>query len=135
MRHTLTRLLAGNPSIALIEPQPYSRFVALLMHSRLILSDSGGVQEEGLALGKKVLVVRQKTERPEGLAKGLLQIVGVDRTTITEVVSQAWGLTDAATGRPFIRAANPFGDGRAAERIAALIAQELGVPKIKRDSR
>ena len=91
VRQTLTTRLAQNPSIALIEPQPYSRFVALLMHSRLILSDSGGVQEEGLALGKKVLVVREKTERSEGLADGLLQIVGVDRAAIMEAVSQAWG--------------------------------------------
>jgi UDP-N-acetylglucosamine 2-epimerase (non-hydrolysing) len=111
--------LGAIENIRLIAPQPYSEFVALLAACRIALSDSGGVQEEAPSLGKPVLVMRDTTERPEGIAAGTAKLVGADAATIIAEVSRL--LEDAAAYRAMSEAVNPYGDGHAAERILAAI--------------
>ena len=114
------RLLAGSPHIHLIPPQDYLPFVYLMTCAHLILTDSGGIQEEAPSLGKPVLVMRQTTERPEALDAGTVRLVGTDAALI---VSQACRLLDDATAyQAMARAHNPYGDGQAAGRIAGVIA-------------
>jgi UDP-N-acetylglucosamine 2-epimerase (non-hydrolysing) len=115
----VNRRLGTIENIRLIAPQPYSEFVALLAACRLALSDSGGVQEEAPSLGKPVLVMRDTTERPEGIAAGTAKLVGADAATIIAEVSRL--LEDATAYRAMSEAVNPYGDGRAAERILAAI--------------
>lgn len=108
-----------HPNIHLIEPVDYLPFVYLMNRSFLIITDSGGVQEEAPTLGKPVLVMRDTTERPEALAAGTVKLVGTDRKTI--VRETAILLTDPAKYREMSMAHNPYGDGTAAERIANLL--------------
>jgi UDP-N-acetylglucosamine 2-epimerase (non-hydrolysing) len=115
----VNRRLGGTENIRLIEPQPYSEFVALLAACRLALSDSGGVQEEAPSIGKPVLVMRDTTERPEGIAAGTAKLVGADATKIIAETSRL--LEDAAAYRAMSEAVNPYGDGHAAPRILAAI--------------
>ena len=111
--------LAGIDNVRLIAPQPYRPFVALMRAARLILSDSGGVQEEAPSLGVPVLVMRDTTERPEGVSAGVVRLVGTDPARI---VAEASGLLeDADAHARMSRAANPYGDGRAAARIADVL--------------
>lgn len=117
------RKLGEVTNIRLIDPQPYREFVALLDQCRLVLTDSGGVQEEGPSLGKPVLVMRDSTERPEGLAAGTVRLVGTDAPTIIAEVSRL--LTDQNAYRQMAEATNPYGDGHAAGRIVAAIEHEL----------
>jgi UDP-N-acetylglucosamine 2-epimerase (non-hydrolysing) len=102
-------------NIKLIEPQPYSTFVALMNASRLLLTDSGGVQEEAPGLGKPVLVMRDTTERPEGVEAGTVKLVGANEERIVSEVSRL--LTDQAAYDRMANAVNPYGDGKAAGRI------------------
>ncbi len=116
VRSALEVALAGRANIALLPPLTYPDFVALLDHCTLVLTDSGGVQEEAPALGKPVLVLRETTERPEGVAAGTARLVGTDPA---QIVSAACELLDSpATYAAMSQAHNPYGDGRAAERIA-----------------
>jgi UDP-N-acetylglucosamine 2-epimerase (non-hydrolysing) len=115
------RRLGQIENIRLIEPQPYAEFVALLAASRLALSDSGGVQEEAPSLGKPVLVMRDTTERPEGIAAGTARLVGADAEAIVRETTRL--LTDEAAYRAMSEAVNPYGDGHAAERIVRAIEQ------------
>jgi UDP-N-acetylglucosamine 2-epimerase (non-hydrolysing) len=115
------RRLGHIENIRLIEPQPYSEFVALMAGCRLALTDSGGVQEEAPSLGKPVLVMRDTTERPEGVAAGTAQLVGADANKIVAEASKL--LTDEVVYRSMAEAVNPYGDGRAAQRILAAIEQ------------
>lgn len=115
--------LAGLRNVALIPPQEYRTFVALMRHSRLLLTDSGGVQEEAPSLGKPVLVMRDTTERPEGVEAGTVQLVGADAARIVSEVSRL--LTDAAAYQAMSEAKNPYGDGHAAERILSTILRFL----------
>ena len=117
----MNRRLGATENIRLIEPQPYSEFVALLAACRLALTDSGGVQEEAPSLGKPVLVMRDTTERPEGVAAGTAKLVGADADTIIAETSRL--LEDAAAYRAMAEAVNPYGDGHAAPRILAAIEQ------------
>lgn len=119
VRGPLQRRLAGLASVALVEPLDYPDFTRLLSVARLILTDSGGVQEEAPALGTPVLVLRDTTERPEGVAAGTARLVGTDPARI--VAEAARLLDDPAAHRAMARAHNPYGDGRAAARIAALL--------------
>jgi len=119
LRQRATRELEGQERIRLIEPLAYSQFVQLLQQSTLILSDSGGVQEEAPALGIPVLVLRDSTERPEAVDAGVAQLVGTDATRIVDTATRL--LTDRAAYDQMARKVNPFGDGRAAMRIAAEI--------------
>ncbi len=111
--------------VHLIEPQGYREFVALMKRSYLILTDSGGVQEEAPALGKPVLVLRDETERPEAVAAGTVQLVGTRCGAICEAVESL--LNDPARYRLFSTIINPYGDGWAADRIARIIARSLGL--------
>jgi UDP-N-acetylglucosamine 2-epimerase (non-hydrolysing) len=100
--------------IDLIDPQPYDSFVRLMMESRVIISDSGGVQEEAPSLGKPVLVVREATERPEATFSGRNRIVGRTRRAVQKALQRSWSEPQFSGPLP---APNPYGDGRAAERI------------------
>ncbi|QGN54939.1 non-hydrolyzing UDP-N-acetylglucosamine 2-epimerase [Novosphingobium sp. Gsoil 351] len=112
--------LAGLDNIALIEPLDYPHFARLMAISTLLLTDSGGVQEEAPALGKPVLVMRETTERPEGIEAGTARLVGTDPGRIVAETFRL--LDDEAAYAAMARAHNPFGDGRAAGRIVELLA-------------
>jgi UDP-N-acetylglucosamine 2-epimerase (non-hydrolysing) len=115
--------LGGVDNIRLIAPQPYSSFVALLHACRLVLTDSGGVQEEAPSLGKPVLVMRDTTERPEGVEAGTVRLVGARADRIVREVSRL--LTDTWAYAAMALAANPYGDGHAAPRIVERVRQHL----------
>ena len=105
----------------IIPPQEYLDFVSLLASAHLVLTDSGGVQEEAPALGKPVLVMRETTERPEGVEAGTALLVGANADRIVSETNRL--LDDHDHYQAMSRAHNPFGDGRASERIARIIAQ------------
>lgn len=109
------RILAGVPAIHLIEPQDYLPFVYLMDKSSLIITDSGGVQEEAPSLGKPVLVMRDTTERPEAVDAGTVKLVGTDTAAIVAEASILLDNTEAY--QVMARAHNPYGDGKAAQRI------------------
>lgn len=109
------RILAGVPAIHLIEPQDYLPFVYLMDKSSLIITDSGGVQEEAPSLGKPVLVMRNTTERPEAVDAGTVKLVGTDTAAIVAEASILLDNTEAY--QAMARAHNPYGDGKAAQRI------------------
>ena len=116
--------LAGLDNVALIEPLDYPHFARLLGLAEIMLTDSGGVQEEAPALGKPVLVMRETTERPEGVVAGTARLVGTDEDRIvTEIFTL---LDDKAAYEAMARAHNPFGDGQSSTRIVELIAHEIG---------
>lgn len=115
--------LADRPGFILTPPLGYRQLLRLMDASTLILTDSGGLQEEGPAFGKPVLVLRRTTERPEGVTAGVCRLVGVDPAVIE---AEAGFLLDHPEAREaMVRAENPFGDGLAAGRIAAFLAQRL----------
>ena len=116
-------ILRGLPRVRLIEPLAYEPFVFLMGRVHLILTDSGGIQEEAPALGKPVLVMRRETERPEGVLAGGVRLVGTNRQAIVRQVLDL--LQDAEAYRRMARVSNPYGDGRAAQRIAAVLASGL----------
>jgi len=115
VREPVNRLLDGHDRIRLVEPMDYEAFVWLMDHAQVVLTDSGGVQEEAPSLGKPVLVMRDVTERPEGVAAGTARLVGTDVDRICEEVSAL--LEDASEYDRRAQIANPYGDGCAAERI------------------
>ena len=115
--------LEGTENIRLIEPQPYAEFVMLAKTSRLILTDSGGVQEEAPSLGKPVLVMRDTTERPEGVEAGTVKLVGAQAERIVAEATRL--LTDEAAYQAMAAVVNPYGDGRAAVRIVEEIDRFL----------
>jgi len=117
VREPVNRLLGGGraASIRLIEPVDYLPFVYLMKRAYLIITDSGGVQEEAPSLGKPVLVMRERTERPEAISAGTARLVGTTREKIFAETVRL--LTDANAYRTMSRAHNPYGDGRASERI------------------
>lgn len=120
VRRVMEAELAGLDNVALIEPLDYPHFARLLGLCEIMLTDSGGVQEEAPALGKPVLVMRETTERPEGIAAGTARLVGTDPARIvTEIFTL---LDDKAAYDAMARAHNPFGDGQASSRILELIA-------------
>lgn len=113
------RILGGIPNIVLSQPLSYPEFVAALKRSYIVISDSGGVQEEAPALGKPVLVLRHETERPEAVEEGVVKLVG---TTRSGIVSEARKLLDDPIAwQAMARNISPYGDGRAAERIVTFI--------------
>ncbi len=111
--------LSGAERIHLIEPLDVVDFHNLAARSYLIMTDSGGVQEEAPSLGKPVLVLRDETERPEGVKAGTLKLVGTDPKVVTQAMETL--LTDQAAYRQMADAKNPYGDGHAAERILKII--------------
>jgi UDP-N-acetylglucosamine 2-epimerase (non-hydrolysing) len=118
------RRLGGHANLHLIDPLDYGRFVYLMNQAHVILTDSGGVQEEAPALGKPVLVMRAVTERPEAVDAGTVRLVGTDATRIEAAVAR---LFDSETEwRTFANKANPYGDGHAARRIVdTLLGREV----------
>jgi UDP-N-acetylglucosamine 2-epimerase (non-hydrolysing) len=108
------------PNLQLIEPVDYIPFVHLMDRATLIITDSGGVQEEAPSLGKPVLVMRDVTERPEAVNAGTVKLVGTDPQRIVGEASRL--LTDPDAYRQMSRAMNPYGDGHACERIVELLA-------------
>lgn len=121
VRSAMEPILGGLSNVALIDPLDYPHFVRLLGASTLVLTDSGGVQEEAPSLGKPVLVMRETTERPEGIAAGTARLVGTDKNRI---VSEIFSLLDDKEAyNAMARAHNPFGDGKAATRIAEIVAR------------
>lgn len=124
VRAVMNAALGQLANVALIEPLDYPHFVRLLTLAEVMLTDSGGVQEEAPALGKPVLVMRETTERPEGVAAGTARLVGAD---VTRIVTELFNLLDdKAAYEAMARAHNPFGDGHSARRIVELIGNEIG---------
>lgn len=111
--------LAGHANIALVEPLDYLDFVAMMEACTLVLTDSGGIQEEAPSLGKPVLVMRDTTERPEGVAAGTARLVGTEPATILAETTRL--LDEPEAYAAMSRAHNPYGDGKAARRIAELL--------------
>jgi UDP-N-acetylglucosamine 2-epimerase (non-hydrolysing) len=124
VREPLERILGAHPRVALVEPPDYLEFVKMMEGAHLVLTDSGGVQEEAPALGLPVLVMRRTTERPEGVTAGTSKLVGTDKDEIVREASKLLG--DPAAYAAMSQAANPYGDGKASERIAAAILQWAG---------
>ena len=119
----VNRHLGGRENIRLIEPQPYSEFVMLMRRCLLVLTDSGGVQEEAPGLAKPVLVMRKTTERPEGLASGTVRLVGVERERIAAEVGRL--IMDREEYEQMANAVNPYGDGKASPRIVEAIGRHF----------
>ena len=117
VRDEAARLLNNHPRIHLTAPLSYQVFIMAMQRSYLILSDSGGVQEEAPSLNKPVLVLRESTERPEGIETGALKLVGTSREKIIASASEL--LCNQASYEKMAKATNPYGDGRAGERIIA----------------
>lgn len=127
VRGPVNRLLTGIENIHLIEPLDYLPFVHLMKKAYLILTDSGGIQEEAPSLGKPVLVMRDTTERPEAITAGTVRLVGTDTNTIVEEIRSL--LDDKAAYRSMSRAHNPYGDGKACQRILeTLLARSTFAP-------
>lgn len=119
VRETAVQTLGDLDRVSLIEPPDYEPFVGMMKRAALIITDSGGVQEEAPSLGKPVLVVRRTTERPEGVAAGTVKLVGTDRETIVEEASRL--LNDPDAYNAMAQARNPYGDGQSAPRIREAI--------------
>ena len=119
-------ILGDLPNLHLHEPFDYRELVRRLMRCRFVLTDSGGIQEEAPTFGKPVLVLRETTERPEGIEAGVARLVGADRETIFAEASRL--LTSETAYLAMARAGNPYGDGHAGERIAAILAGEPWTP-------
>jgi UDP-N-acetylglucosamine 2-epimerase (non-hydrolysing) len=119
----VSEILRDIPNIGLLAPQDYESFVWLMENADLILTDSGGIQEEAASLCKPVLVARETTERPEAVAAGTVRLVGTSRASITKGVTEL--LTDEVEYGRMAAASNPFGDGLAAGRIVEHLARQM----------
>ncbi len=117
VREPLGQILADHPRAFLVEPLDYKALVAAMAGCTLVLTDSGGLQEEAPTLGKPVLVLRETTERPEAVEAGTARLIGTSASAILHEVS--WLLTDPGAYNAMARAVNPFGDGHASQRIVA----------------
>ena len=121
VRQPVNAILSQLPNVSLIEPLDYLSLVQLMKRSVLVLTDSGGIQEEAPSLQVPVLVMRETTERPEGLEKGIVQLVGTDRGRI---VAEAEKILRAPFAPPStVAAISPYGDGKAAARIVSVLLQ------------
>lgn len=125
IRAEILPILHPYPNVIVCEPLDYAEFVHVQKLAQVILTDSGGVQEEAPSLGKPVLVLRENTERPEAVDAGTVRLIGTDTTAIVEATSKL--LDDPEAHRRMSQAVNPYGDGHAAERSVAAIAELLGV--------
>lgn len=125
VREAVVPVLGNVPNVILTEPLSYLPMLALLSASELVITDSGGIQEEGAALGTPVVVLRNVTERPEGVDAGVVTLAGNDPTTVTDHILNL--LSDAERLAWMRARPNPFGDGRAGERIAAGVLWHFGL--------
>lgn len=123
VRTAASQILAGRPRIHLIEPLEYRQFVQLMNKCYLILTDSGGIQEEAPTLGKPVLVLRRTTERPEAVEAGAARLVGTEKQAIIDETTRL--LSDREAYRSMATKANPYGDGKSAKRIVDIIVREF----------
>jgi UDP-N-acetylglucosamine 2-epimerase (non-hydrolysing) len=131
VRGPVTRVLSGLPNVRLVDPLPYVDMVYLLAHCTVILTDSGGIQEEATALRKRVLVARRVTERPEAVEAGFARLVGADEIEIARALREE--LAGASAGE-LANGSCPYGDGRAGERIADIVAHMIsGRPRVTED--
>ena len=119
VQQPVNAILADLPNVHLIAPLDYEPFVYLLKHSHIVLTDSGGIQEEAPSLGKPVLVMRDVTERPEAIEAGTVRLVGADRTRIVANVAEL--LDNQVSYTAMSRAHNPYGDGKACDRIVSVL--------------
>jgi UDP-N-acetylglucosamine 2-epimerase (non-hydrolysing) len=126
----VTAMLSRRPRIHLVPPLDYGPFVSAIKRSTLVLTDSGGIQEEAPALGKPVLVLRAESERPEAIASGVARLVGHDSWTIVEEVSRL--LAESAAYGLMAQRTSPYGDGHAARRIVSVVHNILGVDGMMR---
>lgn len=124
VRGPVKRLLNNHNNVYLIEPLDYLPFVYLMSKSYILLTDSGGIQEEAPSLGKPVLVMRETTERPEAVDAGTVKLVGTDVTTIVDELTELLTSSDSYHKMSF--AHNPYGDGKACSRIADALANQIG---------
>jgi UDP-N-acetylglucosamine 2-epimerase (non-hydrolysing) len=127
VRQAVLPAIKGLKNVMVTEPLAYGEFTRMLSLAHVVLTDSGGVQEEAPSLGKPVLVMRDNTERPEALAAGTVKLIGTDEERIVAEVDRL--LNDSAHFDAMANAVNPYGDGKAAERTVAAIAELLGVGK------
>ena len=123
VQEPVKRILGNNPRVCLVAPAAYEEFVWLMDHCYFLLSDSGGVQEEAPSLGKPVLVMRETTERPEGVEAGTCRLVGTDPDVILREAGVL--LNDPSEYKRRSALKNPYGDGKAAERIRAILERDL----------
>lgn len=123
VRLPVGEILRGIDNLRLVEPLDYEPFVHLLKRATLVLTDSGGIQEEAPGLGIPVLVMRETTERPEGVEAGTVKLVGTDTGTIVAEASRL--LDDPQAYRAMAQAKNPYGDGKASQRICEILEKEL----------
>ena len=123
VRETVQAVLGAHPRVRLIEPPDYFDFVQLMKRARLILTDSGGIQEEAPSLGVPVLVLRETTERPEAVSAGVARLVGTDGERLATLGAQL--LSDPTAHAAMAHAANPYGDGHAAARIVDIIKRHF----------
>jgi UDP-N-acetylglucosamine 2-epimerase len=126
VRDVLVEILGSHARVRLIEPPDYGPFVKLMQRSTLILSDSGGVQEEAPAFGKPVLVLRETTERPEGVAAGTAKLVGTEEQAI--LAESVKLLSNNSAYKAMAHAISPYGDGLASQRIVCVLLQHFGLP-------
>lgn len=124
VRDSVLPIVSGRDRIHIVEPLSYGELVGALRAAELVLTDSGGIQEEAPSLGKPVLVLRDVTERPEAIAAGVARLVGTSRETIVSAACEL--LADRRAYDQMARAANPYGDGRAAGRVVAAMDHALG---------
>lgn len=122
VQEPVKRILNDVNNVHLIEPQQYLPFVYLMNRAHIILTDSGGIQEEAPSLGKPVLVMRDTTERPEAVDAGTVRLVGTDITKITSALNEL--LTNDESYKTMSRAHNPYGDGKACQRICDILAEK-----------
>jgi UDP-N-acetylglucosamine 2-epimerase (non-hydrolysing) len=123
VRETLLPPLQALPNVLITDPLPYGEFCRLMSDCSVILTDSGGVQEEAASLGKPLLVMRESTERPEGVVAGAARLVGTHETAIVDGVQEELRGLD---GAPRLPRQSPYGDGLASKRAAAAIGAMLG---------
>ncbi|KQH89139.1 non-hydrolyzing UDP-N-acetylglucosamine 2-epimerase [Vibrio fluvialis] len=121
VREPVNRILAGIENVHLVEPQQYLPFIYLMSRANIILTDSGGIQEEAPSLGKPVLVMRDTTERPEAVEAGTVKLVGTDTNNIVSQLNKL--LTDTDAYNEMSRAHNPYGDGLSSERIIDILSK------------
>lgn len=126
VREPAYEVLGSLANVELREPLDYRELTRHLMRARLVLTDSGGIQEEAPAFGTPVLVLRERTERPEGIEAGVARLVGVDQPAIVAAATEV--LTKGPVRGAMTRSVNPYGDGHAAQRIAAILAGEPWEP-------
>jgi UDP-N-acetylglucosamine 2-epimerase (non-hydrolysing) len=124
VREAVMPILDGLPNVRVVEPLAYGGLVRLMRRADLILTDSGGIQEEGPSLGKPVLVLRDTTERPEAVTAGTVRLVGTEETAIIGATRTL--LHDESEYAAMANAVNPYGDGRASERSVAAMAHFFG---------